>query len=374
MSRIRALAYAAVAMCLVAGCKQDPTAVRVDVHLGSLSYDELRFGILEIIEGDTTPPPVLVDPEGAGRKAGLSGGSEQDVVILLDDSTDQHAIFCDVAALKQGLPVGDGTGIVEAHRHSIASVDVYITATPTDDASAPGDAGGGSSGGGGSLGSGGSTGVGGASGAGGSSGSGGRTVGSGGANGDAGRDVRAEGGAGGASGNGGTGGNGTGGAGTGGSLGTGGAAGAGGTGAGGANGTGGATGTGALGSLCTSGTQCMTTFCADGVCCDSACTSACTTCTLNNGQTGHCRPVMNKSVDPHHVCVNAGPNGCTDGTCTNAGACTQKAFGVACAASCASMTARSAAGICSQAGTCQGVGAVPCPAGTPSCVAPNTCQ
>jgi hypothetical protein len=137
---------------------------------------------------------------------------------------------------------------------------------------------------------------------------------------------------------------------------------------------GGASGTGALGSLCTSGAQCMSTFCADGVCCDAACTSACTTCALNNGQTGHCRPAMNNAVDPHHVCVNAGPNGCTDGTCTNAGTCTQKAFGVACAAACSSATARSAAGICSQAGTCQGVGAVPCPAGMPACVAPNICQ
>ncbi len=366
MSRIRALAYAAIAMCLVTGCRQDPTAVRVHVHLGSLSYDELRFGVLEIIESnDATPPPVLVDPESAGRKAGLSGGPEQDVVILLDDATDGHAIFCEVAALSMGLPVADGTGTVQAHRHSIASVDIYISAAPTDDAGAPGDAGGG---GAGTSGGGGSAGAGGTNGAGGSSDSGG---GSGGANGDAGRDVRAEAGAGGTGGTGAGGANGTGGAGAGGSSGTGGA---GGTGAGAANGSGGTNGAGALGSPCTSAAQCMTTFCADGVCCDSACTTACTTCTLNNGQMGHCRPAMNKAVDPHHACINAGPNGCTDGTCTNAGTCTQKTFGVACAASCTSPTERSTSGFCSQAGTCQSGGAIPCPAGTPSCVAPNTCQ
>jgi hypothetical protein len=365
MSWIRALAYAAVAMCLITGCKQDPTAVRVHVHLGSLSYDELRFGVLEIVEGnDTTPPPVLVDPEDAGRKAGLSGGREQDVVILLDDAADGHAIFVEVAALSMGLSVGDGTGTVQAHRHSISSVDIYISAAPTDDASAPGDAGGegGTGGGGGAIGAGGST------------GSGGRTGGSGGASSDAGRDVRAEAGAGGTGGTGAGGANGAGGAGVGGSSGTGGARGTGGTGAGGGTGTGGTNGAGALGSPCTSGAQCTTTFCADGVCCDSACTTACTTCTLNNGQTGHCRPAMNKAVDPHHVCINAGPNGCTDGTCTNAGTCTQKTFGVACAAGCASLTARSATGICSQAGTCQGVGTITCPAGMPSCVVPNMCQ
>ena len=373
MSRHRALAYVAVTAWLFAGCKQDSTGVHVHVHLGSLSYDELRFGVLEAGEGDDSSVPLLlIDPEGAGRKAGLSGGRDQDVVILLKDDVDGHEILCDVAALVAGVPVGHGDGIVQGMAHHIRDVDVYITGGPTDDASAPGDAAsegnagaGGASGTGGSVGTGGDNGAGGANGtggatsAGGASGAGGRT-GSGGAPGDAGRiDAPVDGGAGGVRG---TGGAGVGGAGVGGASGVGGAA-----------GTGGKTGTGALGSSCTSAVQCASTFCVDGVCCESACTGACTTCNFNNGQAGQCRQVMNKAIDPHHVCINAGPNGCTDGTCTNTGTCTQKAFGAACAAACATPQARSAAGICSQAGSCLGVGAIPCPAGMPACAA-GVCQ
>ena len=73
------------------------------VHLGSISYDELRFGVLEVAASDNNSAPMLlVDPEGAGRKAGLSGGRDQDVVILLDDNVDGKAILCDVAAMSEG--------------------------------------------------------------------------------------------------------------------------------------------------------------------------------------------------------------------------------------------------------------------------------
>src|SRR3954464_6768160 len=127
MNRIRALAYAAMAMCLFAGCKQDQTGLHVHVHLGSISYDELRFGVLEIGGGDNNSAPMLlVDPQDIGRKVGLSSGRDQDVVILLDDNVDGKAILCDVAALSEGSPAGNGDGTVQAHAHQIRDVDVYI--------------------------------------------------------------------------------------------------------------------------------------------------------------------------------------------------------------------------------------------------------
>ena len=360
MSRIRVLAYAAVAICsitFVPGCKDQPTGVRITVRLHGVGYDELRFGVLDL-GGDGNNPKPLVDPEGAGRKTNLKGATNPDVVVLLDDSLDGHDILCDVAALTEGMPTGNGDGHVQARAHQVRDVDVVLTAAPGYDAGAPGDAntsgsGGSAAGVGGETGGGGS-GAGG-SGAGGASGSGG-AIGTGGVS-----------GAGGANGSGGT-------SGSGGSNGTGGTGMGGAGGIGGATGTGGQTGTGMLGTPCNSGAQCASTFCADSVCCESACTGACTTCNLNNGQAGHCLAAMNKVIDPHRVCIDAGPNGCTDGTCTNSGTCTQKTFGTACAAACASTTERSASGICSQAGTCLAIGSIPCTAPMPSCVAPNMCQ
>ena len=96
MSRIRALAYAAMAMCLFAGVQgPDQTGVHVHVHLGSISYDELRFGVLEVGAATTTARRCCWSiPKAAGRRAGLSSGRDQDVVILLDDTVDGNEPSC----------------------------------------------------------------------------------------------------------------------------------------------------------------------------------------------------------------------------------------------------------------------------------------
>jgi len=346
----------------MAGCKDQPTGVRITVRVNGVGYDELRFGVVDL--NASGPAPTLVDPAGPGRKTHLAGGTNPDVVVLLDDSVDGHQILCDVAALIEGTPSGNGDGQVLARAHEIRDVYVFLAAAPGYDAGAPGDAGtdanptgsGGNAGGLGGESGGpgvGGSGAGGANGTGGGSGTGGKTgIGGGSGTGDGGAN------------------------GSGGSSGTGGSTGTGGSGAGGANGSGGSggkPGVGALGSPCNDAGQCQSLFCVDGVCCESACGTACTSCNLNSGQAGRCRQAMNHTPDPHQICVNTGDGNCgTDGTCDNNGACTIK-FGTACAAGCASPTARFSSGICNQAGACVGVGSVPCTPAMPMCIA-GMCQ
>jgi len=59
------------------------------------------------------------------------------------------------------------------------------------------------------------------------------------------------------------------------------------------------------GQPCGAGTECLSGFCADGYCCNTACTSNCKACNLT-GQAGQCGNV---------------PAGTEDGTCTGASAC-----------------------------------------------------
>jgi MYXO-CTERM domain-containing protein len=70
-----------------------------------------------------------------------------------------------------------------------------------------------------------------------------------------------------------------------------------------------------LGIACTTGSECQSGFCADGVCCDTACTGPCAFCKQPN-LVGHCLAFT--SGDPRGQC--AGSSGCggacgSDGTC-----------------------------------------------------------
>jgi hypothetical protein len=57
---------------------------------------------------------------------------------------------------------------------------------------------------------------------------------------------------------------------------------------------------GGLGQPCTTGAQCPTGFCADGVCCDTACTGICETCALPDKK-GTCSPHL-QGTDPDKEC------------------------------------------------------------------------
>jgi hypothetical protein len=111
------------------------------------------------------------------------------------------------------------------------------------------------------------------------------------------------------------------------------------------------------GASCSDATECQSTFCAQGVCCDSACTGACTSCALT-GTLGTCTNVPTGVPDPANLCVDQGPASCaTNGRC-QAGACQQYAQGTACSTS----TCPSGATTYTPGSTCDGQGACVTPA------------
>lgn len=73
------------------------------------------------------------------------------------------------------------------------------------------------------------------------------------------------------------------------------------------------------GALCNSADECLSGFCVDGVCCDTACAGLCQACNVP-GMTGTCGPVQ-LGMDP--------ANECNPGACNGSGAC-QDATGTAC--------------------------------------------
>ena len=87
------------------------------------------------------------------------------------------------------------------------------------------------------------------------------------------------------------------------------------------------------GAACTNKSQCKSGFCADGVCCDTACDGLCQACSKTAkgfGADGKCDNV-NDGLDPHDDCPTAAPSTCQhDGKCNGKGACRYYAAGTAC--------------------------------------------
>jgi hypothetical protein len=103
-----------------------------------------------------------------------------------------------------------------------------------------------------------------------------------------------------------------------------------GMGGGGAGGTGGMRpmGTGIDGSNCSSGSDCMSSWCVDTVCCATECTGACMTC--KGGTPGVCVPADSGS-NARGACAMESPASCgTTGVCDGAGACRYHPAGQVC--------------------------------------------
>ncbi|HVW27339.1 MAG TPA: MYXO-CTERM sorting domain-containing protein [Polyangiaceae bacterium] len=66
------------------------------------------------------------------------------------------------------------------------------------------------------------------------------------------------------------------------------------------------------GTACVAGNQCLSSFCTDGMCCDSDCTGQCEACNVA-GEEGTCSPVKGKPAGTRPACVGDG-TGC-DGAC-----------------------------------------------------------
>jgi hypothetical protein len=116
------------------------------------------------------------------------------------------------------------------------------------------------------------------------------------------------------------------------------------------------------GKTCADGTECASTFCAQGVCCDNACAGTCTSCALPSSL-GMCTNVPVGGKDPGSRCADHGMSSCgTDGACDGAGACRLYAAGTAClAASCTTgMSTLTLVRTCDGAGTCKMASTQPC--------------
>ena len=106
-----------------------------------------------------------------------------------------------------------------------------------------------------------------------------------------------------------------------------------------------------IGQTCQVGADCASNFCADGVCCKSACTGTCVTCSAT-GSVGTCIPA-DVGTDPHSDCADQGAPSCgTDGVCDGTGACEKYVAGVACQSAGCSNSTLTFAGRCDGLGTC----------------------
>jgi hypothetical protein len=93
-----------------------------------------------------------------------------------------------------------------------------------------------------------------------------------------------------------------------------------------------------IGIACINGSECMSGFCVDGVCCDTACATKCMYCKLPGTALGHCTMVA-AGDDPRGQCpVGTGGNAlCSPGGCEGtAPKCVVAAAGTACAGVCIS--------------------------------------
>ena len=129
------------------------------------------------------------------------------------------------------------------------------------------------------------------------------------------------------------------------------------------------------GASCSDQKECKSTFCAQGVCCDQACTGACKSCSV--GQLGQCTDVTGGAIDPTGQCVPQDQSTCgLNGRC-QAGACQKWAANTPCMpATCPTTTNLfTALSTCDGAGTCVVPGTTSCfpyRCGTAACKATCT--
>jgi hypothetical protein len=141
------------------------------------------------------------------------------------------------------------------------------------------------------------------------------------------------------------------------------------------------------GQKCNVAAECGSGHCADGVCCDVACTGTCRACNLA-GRVGTCATVAAGTADSR--CQKQSPATCSfDGTCDASGACRKYPASTPCAAGTCSGNTVSGGGACDGNGVCVMGGSVSCGEYTcnPStgscrttctsngdCVSPNSCS
>jgi hypothetical protein len=120
------------------------------------------------------------------------------------------------------------------------------------------------------------------------------------------------------------------------------------------------------GAVCQSGSGCQTGICVDGVCCNTACSGPCVTCSAP-GRAGTCFPIATGTAARADGCPAASPATCgMTGSCDGVGGCALYPAATLCAAAaCVDATTLKAASTSDGLGTST-------PGPTESC-APYTC-
>jgi hypothetical protein len=123
----------------------------------------------------------------------------------------------------------------------------------------------------------------------------------------------------------------------------------------------------AQGCACTTGAECYTGNCVDGVCCDTACGGACNACSAalkGQGSDGACGPIL-AGTDPQSECAQEPETSCgRDGMCDGAGACRKHIAGTVClAGSCIDTSSEVRPDTCDGSGACVDNQTGPCAAG-----------
>jgi len=143
------------------------------------------------------------------------------------------------------------------------------------------------------------------------------------------------------------------------------------------------------GADCTTASDCQSGFCAQGVCCDSACNTSCHACNLTTSP-GTCTSVPDRDPDPQGLCQVTPSSTCgMTGLCVR-GVCANHEAGINCrSAVCATATMLTPASMCDGQGACvtppnQSCGTFTCADGAcrtgctsateaQDCSPPNTC-
>lgn len=119
--------------------------------------------------------------------------------------------------------------------------------------------------------------------------------------------------------------------------------------------TGGTTGSqpSANGVVCNTATDCASGHCVDGVCCESECSAACSSC-ATAGAPGLCRAAPAGVPDPRGICADMGAATCgTNGLCDVSGHCAKYPAGTMCAPpACKNGEMMKGASTCDGAGAC----------------------
>jgi hypothetical protein len=116
------------------------------------------------------------------------------------------------------------------------------------------------------------------------------------------------------------------------------------------------------GAICANKNECLSSFCEQGVCCETACTGICKSCALTASR-GACTNLANGSADIMSRCSDQGAPSCgTDGFCDGRGACRLYGAGTSCAPpSCQSGQSTLVSGrTCNGLGVCQPATNIPC--------------